>query len=122
MIINPDISKDELSDVQLISEYNNPVKYTIRSLYGVMAKRASANDDIKNILFGIILSEDARKESEMGIIMHAWLPAIFILQLSTDDLKQELKKVLRQWSDEEKKMFLGYIKSDQEYYCLLYDI
>jgi hypothetical protein len=42
--------------------------------------------------------------------------------LSTDDLKQELKKVLRQWSDEEKKMFLGYIKSDQEYYCLLYDI
>jgi hypothetical protein len=122
MLLDPNISVNEISDEALISEFHKPTKYTKRSLYGVMANRASNNDKIKNLLFELIISEEARYETEMGFIMHAWLPAIFILQESNDAVKLELKHLLKNWTQEEKELFLFYIKRDQEYYCLLYDI
>ncbi len=122
MLLDPNISISEISDEELISEFHKPTKYTKRSLYGLMANRASNNDKIKNILFEVIISDEARHETEMGFIMHAWLPAIFILQESNDAVKLELKQLLKNWTKDEKDAFLFYIKKEQEYYCLLYDI
>jgi hypothetical protein len=122
MLVNPNITSDELSDEEILTEYYTPSKYAQRSLYGVMAKRATTNSRFKEILFEVIMSNKTRKEKEMGFIMHSWLPAIFILREGSDKLKIELKQVLKGWTHEEKKIFLSYIKSDQEYFCLLYDI
>lgn len=121
-MIDPNIDRDKLSDELLIQEFKNPSVYKVRHLYDVMAKRSSDNEEIKQLLFKLILSEDARKEKEMGFIMHAWLPAISILKEGKDEVKQELPNILRQWTTKEKELFLNYVKGDQEYYCLLYDI
>lgn len=122
MIVDPNISSSDLTDEEIINEYNNPKKYSKRSLYGVMAKRAAENNIIKDILFDIIISDEARNKTEMGFIMHSWLPAIFILQEAKDSVKLELREILKTWTKDEKETFLFYIKKEPEYYCLLYDI
>lgn len=122
MLIDPNITENEISNEELISEFHTPTKYTKRSLYGVMAHRASNNNLLKNLLFDVIISDEARQETEMGFIMHSWLPAICILKESNEEVKLELKNVLKNWTKEEKDLFLSYVKKDQEYFCLLYDI
>ena len=121
-LLNPNISYEEISDELLIREFNNPQKYKKRHLYALMSKRANSNLIIRKCLFELILDEQARKEIEMGFITHAWLPALFILQNSNDDVRLEVKKILKRWPKNEIEIFLNYIKTDNEYYNLLKDI
>jgi ATP-dependent protease Clp ATPase subunit len=121
-IVDPNISRDELSDEEILKEYYQQPKNVISNQYGVMARRANDNLTIREALFELITSDQARNNKAMGFIMQSWLPAIYILKESNDEVKLELKKVLKNWTQEEKELFLSYIKSDQEYYCLLYDI
>ena len=122
MLLDPNVPVNEFSDEELINEFLNPSKYKRRNLYGVMARRATNNVIIKNMLFGIVVSDEARKETEMGFILHSWLPAILILKESSNSVKLELKQLLKEWTKEEKGNFLSYIKKEQEYYSFLCDI
>lgn len=121
-LLDPNLSHEEVSDDLLQREFENPIRYSKRSLYPLMAKRADNNLAIREMLFALILDEQARKQIEMGIVTHAWLPAIFILKHSNLHVKSELKNVLRKWSKEEKELFLIYIRKEKEYYDLLSDI
>ncbi|MEM9546675.1 MAG: hypothetical protein AAGA77_11925 [Bacteroidota bacterium] len=121
-LIDPNTSIEEISNEVLKSEFLNPVRYKKRNLYALMARRAIEDIEIKSLLFELILSIDARNENEMGFIKHSWLPAIFLLQEANTEIKLELKAVLKQWTADEKEIFLNYIKSEQEYYYLLCDI
>lgn len=121
-IVDPNTSHSEISDEVLISEFHNPVKYKKAHLYSIMANRADSNSTIKKLLIDFILNEKNRSEYFLGTIIHAWLPVLHILEHGTDKLKLELREVLMQWTKDEKELFVNYIKKDQEYYCLLYDI
>ena len=121
-LIDPNTSHSEISDEVLISEFSNPMKYKKAHLYSIMANRANSNSSIKKLLFEFILDEKNRNAYFLGTIIHAWLPVLHLLEHGTDEMKLELREILRQWTMDEKKLFLNYIKKDQEYYCLLYDI
>ncbi|MBS9463282.1 hypothetical protein KIM67_12765 [Flagellimonas sp. 389] len=123
MMVEPNLSKEELSDEELIQEFNSPKKYSKARLYAIMAKRANDNSILKEYLFAVIKNEERRKEFVFGAIMHSWLPALHILQNSNLEIKNELKSVLAKvWNQEEKRLFVDYIKKEPEYYALLNDI
>lgn len=121
-MLDPKTDILEISNEELLREFNTSNKYTKMNLYALMSTRANINSEIKSKLFEQILNMDARREVVSGRIMHSWFPAIYILKHGNDNLKLDLKEVLKQWTKEEKRNFLDYIKSEQEYFCLLYDI
>lgn len=114
-LLNPYTPYEEISDEVLIDEYLNPIKYKKRSLYAIMAYRCRYNLVIKDILFSVVTNKEALEEVEMGIIKHAWLPALFILQYSTDAIKKDLAEAISKWPLEEQSLFLGYIKNEKNY-------
>jgi hypothetical protein len=120
-MLDPNTSPNEISDEELIVKFNNP-KNTGFPLYALMAKRANANSQIKNYLFEVIIDKEKRDDYIAGDITHAWIPAIFILQHSHEEVKMELKSLLKKWTTEEKKNFIDYIKQEDEYFNLLRDI
>lgn len=123
MMVDPNLSKDILSDEEIIHEFNSPQKYSRARLYSIMAKRANDNSILKEYLFEVIKNEESRKEFFAGAIIHSWLPALHILQNSNLEIKNELKSVLAEcWDYEEKRLFVNYIKKEPEYYALLNDI
>lgn len=121
-MLNIDIGCDALSDEQIIQEFNCPVKYKRVHLYSIMAMRANKNEKIKEYLFELIMDKEKRQEYFLNTIIHAWLPVLHILPHGTEALKIEMKSVLRQWTYEEKILFLNYIKKEKAYYDLLSDI
>lgn len=121
-LVDPNASNDDLSDELLIQEFNYPVNYQKKNLYGLMSKRANSNLLIRRLLFDIVKNEEARKEMMFGFISHAWLPVLFMLQNSSTEVKLQLKDVLKQWSKDERDLFVNYIKREKEYYDLLKDI
>lgn len=84
--------------------------------------RANKNEKIKEYLFELIMDKEKRQEYFLNTIIHAWLPVLHILPHGTEALKIEMKSVLRQWTYEEKILFLNYIKKEKAYYDLLSDI
>lgn len=122
-MLDPNLNKDEIGDNEIIEEFNNPQKYGQARLYSIMAKRANENDQIKDYLFEVIKDKKKRNEFFAGAIIHAWLPALHILQNSNDSVKQELKSVISEnWDKEEKRLFLNYIEKEHDFYTLLKDI
>jgi len=122
-MLDPNLSKAEISDDFIIEEYKNPKKYTRANLYSIMAVRANHNKQIKVFLFEMIKDKKKRDEFFVGAIIHSWLPVLHILEHGKNDIKIQMKAVMSEnWSDEEKRLFLNYIKKDQEYYSLLNDI
>jgi hypothetical protein len=119
---DPNSSDSELSDAVLIAEFKHPKKYKKKNLYALMSKRADSSFEIRKLLFEVILDPCARKEVEVGIITHAWLPVLLILEYSNENVKLQLKEILRQWSRDEKELFLTYIGKDKEYYSFLKDL
>lgn len=114
-LIDPYTSNKDITDDELISEYFAPKNYKKKNLYAIMAYRCNGNTLIKEILFNVIRSSIALNEIEMGIIKHAWLPALFILEYSDDAVKKELSKIIAEWPVEERELFINYIKREKKY-------
>ncbi|WP_421948335.1 hypothetical protein [Phaeodactylibacter xiamenensis] len=122
MLLDPNTKQSEISDQLLLQEFENPKRFAKMHLYALMARRANTNHAIKLKLFEQILNADARLETVVGSIKHSWIPAIYLLQEGTDNLRIELKGILKEWTLKEREHFLDYVKKDQEYYSLLFDI
>ncbi len=121
-MLNPNISRDRLSDDNLILEFHTQKNYKKRLLYEILSVRCNENDEIKRLLLSIIEDEDARAEIEFGVIKHAWLPLIYLLQNGSIEVIADLKETLKKWNLKEKKDLLNYIKQDAVYYETLKDI
>jgi hypothetical protein len=121
-VLNPNISREELSDDNLIFEYYNQKKYKKRQLYEILSVRCNENDEIKELLLNIIKDKDARVEIEFGFIKHAWLPLIYLLKNGSTRTINDLKEILKKWDFKEKQDLLDYIKQDAFYYETLKDI
>ncbi len=121
-LLDPNIGTDVLSDEELMQEYHHPNRYKRMNLYAVMASRAHDHEAMKQALFHEILNEEALDEHIAGDIKRSWIPAILLLKHAQDPVKLELRSILRTWPEGEKVRFLEYIRSEAEYFCLLYDI
>ena len=118
-MLNPNLSRKEISDESILEEYLLPKKYKRAHLYAIMSVRANKNNQIKEYLFDLIKDKDKREELFVGTIIHAWLPVLHILENGSTEIKSELKSILEKvWDREEKRLFVSYIKKEQEYYSL----
>lgn len=114
-MIDANTSYEEISDAELIAEFISPKKYKRALLYALMAKRSNHNERIKELLFKVILDEGKRKERFLNTLPHSWIPTLYILEHGNDLLKNELLGKLKEWTNDEKELFLNYVKKDKEY-------
>lgn len=113
-LVDPNISEEVLSNEQLLREYLDPKGMGKWNYYALLARRASKSQKILDILLDIIVSEKARSEQAMGFIVHAWLPAIFILKDGDEKTVSYLCEKLRCWTRDEIADFKFYLKSDPD--------
>lgn len=111
-VLNPDTSKEEISNSELIKEYETPVKYYRWHLYDLMARRASDDELVLKILIAATSSEQFKSEKVIGFIKHSWLPLISVLNYGSDKVLENLCSHFSRWSDEEKELFTSYLKTD----------
>ncbi len=122
MLLNPNLTKEEISDEEIIYEYLNEQNYKKANLHEIMAVRANENTQIKELLFDIITDSKKRTEYFAGSLIHSWLPTLFILEHGNLNLKNELKSLLSStWSIEEKSSFLSYLRNDHQKLSFLKD-
>lgn len=122
-MLDPNLSKTVISDEEIINEFKNPVKYKRAHLYSIMAMRANENPLVKTYLFEIIKDKEKREKLFVGSIIHAWLPVLHILQNGNNQIKKEMKLILGEtWSEEEKRLFLNYVKKHADFYSLVKDM
>ncbi len=113
-LVDPSISEEALSNEQLLNDYRNPKGIGKWNYYALLARRASTCQEILDLLLEIIVSEKARNEQAMGFVMHAWLPAIFILKDGNEKTISYLCEKLKSWTANELTEFKSYIKSDPD--------
>lgn len=112
--LDPSTSEETLSNEQLLEEYRDPKGIGKWNYYALLARRASTNQEILDLLLEVIVSEKSRSEHAMGFIMHAWLPAIFILKDGNENTISSLCEKLKCWTSSELAEFKSYLKSDPE--------
>jgi len=121
--IDPNISRAHLSDEEILRRLYDSRTYNKYDLYSVMAKRSVDNLKMKNYLFDIVKNENFRKQVIMGLITHAWMAALPILEYSNSTVKQELKEIISEyWTKQEKEDLLLYLNRYEEHINLLRDI
>lgn len=113
-LVDPNISEEILSNEQLLKEYLNPKGIGKWNYYALLARRASTSQEILDLLLNVVISEKARSEQAMGFIMHAWLPAIFILKDGNENTISYLCEKLKYWTSDELAEFKSYLKSDPD--------
>jgi hypothetical protein len=111
-LVDPDTSEELLSNEQLLKEYLDPKGVGKWNYYSLLARRASTSQEVLDLLLNIVVSEKARNEQAMGFIMHAWLPAIFILKDGDENTVSYLCEKLKSWNSDELADFRSYLKSD----------
>jgi hypothetical protein len=113
-LLDPNIPEEMLSNEQLLKEYLEPKGTGKWNYYALLARRASTSPEILDLLLDIIVSEKARSERAMGFVMHAWLPAIFILKDGNENTISYLCEKLKCWTSDELTEFKSYLKSDPD--------
>lgn len=111
-LVDPNTSEELLSNEELLKEYLDPKGVGKWNYYALLARRASISQEILDLLLDIVASEKARNEQAMGFIMHAWLPAIFILKDGDENTISQLCEKLKCWNSDELADFISYLKSD----------
>ncbi len=117
--VNPDTPATIISDEQLIDRFQTNVAER-PTLYALMARRATRNEQIKTLLFENIGYLNANRDRYLVTLLNTHVPILFILEEGDVNLKMRLKEWMgNNWNKSDQERLMYYMEKDEDKYPIV---